>query len=163
MQQQSPFSHHSPSVSDPHSPPLPHPHGISSSPSHDLPKLRNNTSEQSLNSELSGSDYDPTTQQQQARCGEDSDVVIAVSRADNGGGGGGGGEQRGRASSEVTVNNHLDSRHYQKTLLSQSQPSAGAAAGARAPASLERDSNLFEISEEEMNGGYLARSVIAPG
>lgn len=57
-------------------------------------------------------------------------------------------DPRLRTSSEITVNNNIVKQSNQQVI---------------SPTDRERDSNMFEISEEEMNGGYLARSVIAPG
>jgi hypothetical protein len=143
MQQQSPFPNHSPSAD-----PLPYPHRI---PSPDQPQLRHNTSDQSLNSEMTGAD--PSPQQPQSRHGDDQLHLESSDPPSTNL------EHRARTSSEVTVNNNLDRGHHHKpkpltTPLPPPPPSSS---------SQERDSNLFEISEEEMNGGYLARSVIAPG
>jgi hypothetical protein len=62
---------------------------------------------------------------------------------------------RGRASSEITVNNNIP----------VPTPMSASATGASSSVlqERERESSLFEITEEEMTGGYLARSVIAPG
>lgn len=133
MQQQSPFPHNSSSES------LPHQYRMSP----DQPQLRHNTSDPSLNSDMIGSD--PSLHPPQPFDQSPSTIDQHSTNV----------EQRPRTSSEVTVNNNLD-RHYHKPATTPLPPP---------PPSFtpERDSNLFEISEEEMNGGYLARSVVAPG
>jgi hypothetical protein len=67
-----------------------------------------------------------------------------------------------RESSQTTVNVQKSSQTGESSSGSHPQPYTPPPALPQNPMS-PRESNLLEITEEEVSGGYLARSVIAPG